>query len=112
MLGEKGDTTMSTVEASEAKQQRDKIRNLILKLLEPGPRYRLDLHTSCCRELGYAPEPVYNEKGNLTRVCREVPDNRFDAPLRELLDARIVRKYRGKREGDGHSVVFYELISS
>jgi hypothetical protein len=76
-----------------------------------GRKYRLELHLECCRQLGYDTKPLYNDNGNLSRTCEGMTDYTFDGPLRELLEYRKVKRYRGNRE-DGRSVMFYELTES
>jgi hypothetical protein len=92
-------------------REQEKIKQIILSQLRNGPKYRLELHHECCRQLGYDTKPLYNDNGNLSRTCEGMTDHTFDAPLKELLVSKKVKRYRGNRE-DGQSVMFYELIKS
>jgi hypothetical protein len=93
---------------SEKQEERRKVKQIILSQLKSGPKYRLELHHEVCSQLGYDTKPLYNQKGNLSRICEGMTDNTFDAPLNELKDSKMVKWHRGNRK-DGHSVVFYEL---
>ena len=74
------------------KAECEKVKQIIIKQLSDGACCRIHLHRECCRELGFSVEPKYNEKNDRVRICKDMPDNRFDVPFQELLNEGFVQK--------------------
>jgi len=88
------------------KQERERIKQIIIDILSKGPTYRKDLHLGCCRQLGKSTKPSLEP----SRICKDMPDNRFDVPLKELEKSGIIRKI-GNPTRKGH-FMFYELVET
>jgi len=70
----------------------DRIKMTILKQLHYGACCRIHLHRECCLELGLSIIPEHDEKGQLKRVCKEIPDSRFDNVFNRLIEDGFIRK--------------------
>jgi hypothetical protein len=80
------------------------IRQTILRQLSYDSCCRIHLHRECCAALGLSIEPLYNEKNQRIRICKDLPDNQFDTPFSKLIDEGIVEKLI---EAKGYA--FYKL---
>ena len=86
--------------------EREKTKSMILRQLECGASCRIHLHREVCQELGLSVVPEVNpNSGNRTRVCKGIPDSRFDKPFNELRDDGLIRKIHPKTG----VYAFYEL---
>ncbi|WNZ29990.1 MAG: hypothetical protein IAX21_03795 [Candidatus Bathyarchaeota archaeon] len=74
----------------------DRIKQTILSQLALDACCRIHLHYECCIKLGLSTEAKYNQKGNKTRICKDLPDNKFDTPFNELLASDMIRKIRAQ----------------
>ena len=83
----------------------ERIKTTVLKQLQYGACCRIHLHRECCLELGLSIISDYDEKGQLRRVCKDIPDSRLDRPFNELIKDGFIRKLRTRRT----VYAFYEL---
>jgi len=74
-------------------ENRERIRHTILDLLKTTPMYRKELHVACFCILGKSDEP----SAKPSRICKDMPDSWFDAPLTQLLESKMLRKERQGR---------------
>lgn len=80
------------------------VKQTILRQLSFGACCRIHLHRECCLELGLSIEPKINEKNQRIRICKDLPDNKFDNTFNELLSEKIIQKIN-----TGSHYAFYEL---
>jgi len=83
----------------------ERVREIIIKQLGYGACCRIHLHRECCTELGLSISPLYNEKNQRIRICKDLPDNEFDIPFQELQNEGLVQKVPTEK----NVYVFYEL---
>lgn len=74
----------------------ERIKQTILSQLELDACCRIHLHYECCVKLGLSTEPQYDKKGNKTRICKDLPDKRFDDPFNELIGTGMIQKIRAR----------------
>jgi DNA-binding transcriptional ArsR family regulator len=87
-------------ERREKQNERERVKEIILDRLSMGPTFRKDLHLECCRKLDKNIKPSLKP----SRICEDMPDSRFDTPLKELFNSGTIRKERKGR------YVFYSLV--
>lgn len=85
--------------------EKEKIKSTILRQLEYGAACRIHLHRECCRTLQKSIMPLINPKNQRIRICKDMPDSKFDKPFNELRNDGFVRKIHLKTG----VYAFYEL---
>ena len=78
----------------ERQEALKRIREVLLRELRMGAASHIHFHRACCYELfGHMPVKATNPiTGNLSRVCKEMPDSWFDEVWNNLKDEGILRK--------------------
>ncbi len=70
----------------------ERVKQVILGQLFMGATCRIHLHRECCQELGFSIVPLFNCKGQRIRICKDMPDSKFDKPFETLLKAEMIEK--------------------
>lgn len=70
----------------------EKTKQIILSQLFMGAACRIHLHRECCRELGFSIVPLFNCNGQRIRICKDIPDLKFDKPFKDLLKTKMIEK--------------------
>jgi len=68
------------------------IRQTILRQLSYDSCCRIHIHRECCIALGLSIEPLYNEKNQRIRICKDLSDHQFNKQFDKLINDGFVQK--------------------